>query len=204
MTSIEHYRTIAGPSEGLFKDRGSKFLSFAFPVSSEEEIKELLEELRHKFHDARHHCYAYRLGMSGDVYRTNDDGEPSNSAGKPIHGQLVSYDLTNVLIVVIRYFGGTLLGVGGLINAYRSAASDAIEHAIILTKLIKEIYMIRFGYPEMNEVMRIMKEENPEDVKYEFETECRITLSLPVSGKQRILDRLNIIENVKTEYLRTI
>lgn len=204
MTSIDHYRTIAGPSEGLFKDRGSKFLSFAFPVSNEEEIKDLLDGLRHNYHDARHHCYAYRLGLSGEVYRVNDDGEPTNSAGKPIHGQLVSFDLTNLLIVVIRYFGGTLLGVGGLINAYRSAAADAIEQAKIITNQVKEVYLVRFGYPEMNDVMRVMKEENPDEAKYEFETECRITISLPVSNKERILERLSIIDNVKTQYIRTI
>ena len=124
---VDEYLTISKPSEGLFKDRGSKFIAFAYPVSTEEEIKEIQEKLRSDYHDARHHCYAYMLGKDKNVFRANDDGEPSSTAGKPILGQIKSYDLTNILIIVIRYFGGTKLGVSGLINAYKTAADDSID-----------------------------------------------------------------------------
>ena len=140
------YYTISAPSEGLFKDRGSRFIALAYPVTTEKEIKEIQVSLRKKYHDARHHCYAYRLGYDKSVYRVNDDGEPSGTAGKPIFGQIQSKDLTNIFIVVIRYFGGTLLGVSGLINAYRSAAADAIEHAQIIQKTIMDLYEISFEY----------------------------------------------------------
>lgn len=129
---VDEYLTISKPSEGLFKDRGSKFLAFAYPVSSEDEIKEIQEHLRSEYHDARHHCYAYMLGKDKNVFRANDDGEPSSTAGKPILGQIKSYDLTNILIVVIRYFGGTKLGVSGLINAYKTAAEEALKNAKII------------------------------------------------------------------------
>ena len=132
MSTADKYLTIEKNSDGIFKDRGSKFLAFAYPVSSPEEIKIILAELRKKYHDARHHCYAYMLGAEKETYRSNDDGEPSSSAGKPILGQIQSNNLSNILIVVVRYFGGTLLGVGGLINAYRSAAADAIRNANII------------------------------------------------------------------------
>ena len=131
----DNYLSIEKRSEGIYKDRGSKFLAFAFPVYQEDEIKDILAELRKEYHDARHHCYAYRLGASKEIYRVNDDGEPSSSAGKPIFGQIQSNDLSNILIVVVRYFGGTLLGVGGLINAYRSAAADALINASIIERV---------------------------------------------------------------------
>ncbi|PLX14682.1 MAG: YigZ family protein, partial [Marinilabiliales bacterium] len=133
---VDQYLTISKPSEGLFKDRGSKFLAFAYPVSSEEEIKAFQEQLRSDYHDARHHCYAYMLGPKKENYRANDDGEPSSTAGKPILGQIRSFDLTNILIVVIRYFGGTKLGVGGLINAYKTAAEEALKNAKIIRKTL--------------------------------------------------------------------
>ena len=138
------YLTIKEPSEGLFKDKGSKFSSFAFPASSEEDVKKFLAELKKQHPSANHHCYAFRLGADKQAYRANDDGEPSNTAGKPILGQIQSKDLTNILIVVVRYFGGTLLGVSGLINAYKLAAAEAIQNATIIEKTVDDIYEIKF------------------------------------------------------------
>ncbi len=200
---VDEYLTISKPSEGLFKDRGSKFLAFAYPVSSEEEIKEIQEKLRSDYHDARHHCFAYMLGPEKLVYRINDDGEPSSTAGKPILGQIRSFDLTNILIVVIRYFGGTKLGVGGLINAYKTAAEEALKSAKIIKKTLHDIYELKFEYPEMNEVMRIMKEEQIEHIDQNFELSCSITLSLRKADVDKILSKFDRVDNLKIEYVET-
>ena len=200
---VDEYLTISKPSEGLFKDRGSKFLAFAYPVSSEEEIKEIQEKLRSDYHDARHHCFAYMLGPEKLVYRINDDGEPSSTAGKPILGQIRSFDLTNILIVVIRYFGGTKLGVGGLINAYKTASEEALKNAKIIKKTLHDIYVLKFEYPEMNEVMRIMKEEQIEQIDQNFELTCSITLSLRKADVDKVLSKFDRIENLKIEFLET-
>ena len=154
MFSSEIYTTIAAPSEGLYKEKGSKFLAFAYPVSTEDEIKNLLQDLRKKFFDARHHCYAYRLGPDGATWRVNDNGEPSSTAGKPIFGQLISFGLSDVLVVVIRYFGGIKLGVSGLINAYRTAARDALEHAQTVEKQVRENITLEYTYEQTNAVMK--------------------------------------------------
>jgi len=154
------YQTIVSESIGIFKDKGSKFLAFAYPVTTEEEIKGKLALLRKEHHSARHHCYAWRLGTEDIIYRTNDDGEPSSTAGKPILGQLLSANVTNILVVVVRYFGGTLLGVGGLINAYRNAASDVIHNAVIIQKIIEIEWQLHFNYTNMSEVMNVIKSEN--------------------------------------------
>jgi len=154
------FLTISSSSEGLYKAKGSKFLAFAFPVSSEEEVKEKLDFLRKKYFDARHHCYAYRLGANGERYRANDDGEPANSAGKPVLGQLVARNLTNVLVVVVRYFGGILLGVGGLAQAYKQAAADALDHAEIITGAVTETWLLTFAYADMNLVLKVLKDMN--------------------------------------------
>jgi len=151
------YKTILRPAEGLFKDKGSKFLAFAFPVTNENEVKIHLEELRKKYHDARHYCYAFRINPRDIHERANDDGEPRHSAGTPILGQLLSAEVVNTLIVVVRYFGGTKLGVPGLINAYKSAAREALGAAEIVDKIILEAIIISIDYPELNEVMRIVK-----------------------------------------------
>ena len=168
------YKTIAKPSEGLFKDKGSKFMSFAFPVDSEDEIRNIIQVLRKEHHSARHHCYAWRLGYDKSVFRANDDGEPSSTAGKPILGQIQSFDLTNILIVVVRYFGGTLLGVSGLINAYRNAASDAILQAEIVEKLVEKQLLIEFDYSVLNEVMKIFKEEKLTQNEPQFDLRCQL------------------------------
>ena len=155
---IDEYYTLSKPSEGIFKDKGSKFIAKAFPVFSETEIKAIQEQLRSEYHDARHHCYAYMLGADKKVFRANDDGEPSSTAGKPILGQIKSFELTNVLIVVIRYFGGTKLGVSGLIHAYKTATEEALKNAEIVKKTLLDYYQLKFDYAAMNDIMRILKE----------------------------------------------
>jgi uncharacterized YigZ family protein len=157
---MDEYLTLKNESQGLYKEKGSRFIAIAVPVGSAGEVKSQLERLRKLYHDARHHCYAYRLGEEPYEYRYNDDGEPSGTAGKPIYGQIQSFDLTNILIVVIRYFGGVKLGTGGLIQAYRSAARDSVNNGEIITKTWKAVFEIRFNYPRMNDVMRIIKDEN--------------------------------------------
>jgi uncharacterized YigZ family protein len=180
------YNTIEKPSEGYFKDKGSKFMAFAWPVSNEEEIKAIIASLKKEHHSARHHCFAWKLGTEEITVRANDDGEPSSSAGKPILGQLQSFDVTNVLIVVVRYFGGKLLGVGGLINAYRSAAQDALNNAEIITKIITKKFLLKFTYKEMNEVMLVIKQENPEIISTKFEEQCSLIFSIRKSEAERI------------------
>ncbi len=200
---VDEYLTISKPSEGFFKDRGSKFLAFAYPVSTENEIKDIQEKLRSDYHDARHHCYAYMLGKDKTIFRANDDGEPSSTAGKPILGQIRSYDLTNILIVVIRYFGGTKLGVSGLINAYKTAANEALKNAKIIKRTLHDIYELRFDYPEMNEIMRIMKEEQIEQLDQNFELSCTITLALRRADVDKVLSKFDRIEKLKIEFIET-
>lgn len=180
------YKTIEKPSEGYFKDKGSKFFAYAYPVKNEEEVKEFLAQLKKEHHSARHHCYAWRLGTEIIQYRANDDGEPSSSAGKPILGQLQSFDVTNVLIVVVRYFGGTLLGVSGLINAYRTAAAEALKNAAISTKLIENNYELHFTYSELNDVMHIIKQENLNIISTQFEEKCSLVFSVRKSEALKI------------------
>ncbi len=198
------YKTIKSPAEGLFKDRGSKFIAKAYPVSTEAEIKELLQELRKEYYDARHHCYAYIIGADKSAYRVNDDGEPSGSSGKPIHGQLLSHDLTNTLVVVIRYFGGTKLGIPGLINAYRTATKDALQNAEIITKTVNDVYEIEYDYPVMNDVMKIMKDDNLKQMETEFELKCRIVFSVRKGDSNQIYEKLTKIQELKIKFLRTV
>ncbi|MCG8412542.1 MAG: YigZ family protein [Bacteroidales bacterium] len=200
---VDEYLTIDKPSEGLFKDRGSKFLAFAYPVSSEIEIKEIQEQLRSDYHDARHHCYAYMLGPEKKIYRANDDGEPSSTAGKPILGQIKSFDLTDILIVVIRYFGGTKLGVGGLINAYKTASEEALKNATIVKKTLRDIYALKFEYPQMNDIMRIIKEENLNLVDQKFDLSCAVYLGFRKAETEKVLSKFNRIENLEIEFIET-
>lgn len=192
---VSAYRTIATSSEGLFKDRGSKFIAFAFPVKSEAEIREILQRLRKEYHDARHHCYAWKLGVDPAMARANDDGEPSNSAGKPILNQIEKRDLTNTLVVVVRYFGGTLLGVGGLINAYRTATEDALQNNRVIRKKIRHTYHLEFGYPAMNNVMGLVKEMQLETDHQVFELSCSMTVSVELEKEAALLSRLQLFEN---------
>ena len=185
----DQYRTLLKPSEGaLFKDRGSKFYGYAFPVTNEEQVKERLEEVKKEHYNARHWCYAWQLGKRYEQYRANDDGEPNNSAGMPIFGQLQSYHLTNTLVVVVRYFGGTKLGVGGLIQAYKTAAQYALETAKIVTRTIDENFILTFGYPEMDLVMRTLKDEKIEIVEQKMHLECTFHIAVREAEAKRIFD----------------
>ena len=188
------YRTIVEPVEGNYKDRGSKFLSFAYPVQHESDIRDILERLRKDYHDARHHCYAYRIGVDPVLVRTNDDGEPFSSAGKPILNQIEKHGLTNILVVVVRYFGGKLLGVGGLINAYRTATVIAIENSRIVQKKIRHLYRLTFEYSQINDVMTILKENQAETSDQVFEVSCAMNLSIELDKEQLILSKLKSID----------
>lgn len=180
MEEKDTYKTIDTPgNETLFKDRNSKFFGFAFPIKNEEEVKKELLNLKKIHHSARHWCYAWRIGTDENCrYRVNDDGEPSNSAGQPIYGQLLSYDVTNVLVVVVRYFGGVKLGVGGLINAYRESASLALQEAIIIEKTINHDFCISFEYKNMNKVMRVIKENNLTITKQDLTLNCKVYIAV--------------------------
>lgn len=178
-------------------------MSLAAPVSDLEEVKTIIDKIRKENHDARHHCYAYMIGNERTVWRVNDDGEPSGTAGRPILGQINSFGLTNIIIVVSRYFGGTLLGVSGLINAYRSAAASAIQNAELTEKTVKEYYEIFYPYISMNEVMKILKEEDVGQTGQSFDLECRILINFRVSAKDKILNRLSRIEGLKSKYFQT-
>ncbi len=184
------YKTITkASSEVLFKDRNSKFFGYAFPVKTEEEANLHLEELKTKHHKARHWCYAWQLGKSDYQYRANDDGEPSNSAGMPIYGQILSFEVTNILIVVVRYFGGVKLGVSGLINAYKTAAQMALEEANIVNRTIDELFELSFDYPEMNIVMRLIKENNLNIIEQKLELDCRIYISVRKKDAEKIFEK---------------
>jgi uncharacterized YigZ family protein len=197
------YQTIAQPSEGVFRDRGSKFIAFAFPVITEEEIKKHVLQLKAGHPKARHHCWAVRFGPDRTVFRLNDDGEPSGTAGRPILNTLLSYDVTNTLIVVVRYFGGTLLGVTGLINAYKSASIDALNQARIIEQTVNDYYLIQFDYLQMNEVMRVIKEENLSIEAQNFNNDCEIQLSIRQTQVIQAIGRLEKISNIKISYQHT-
>jgi uncharacterized YigZ family protein len=197
------YKTIESSSQGIYKEKGSRFVSFAIPVSDQEEIKPIIDKIRKDNHEARHQCYAYMLGHERIIWRVNDDGEPSGTAGRPILGQINSFDLTNLIIVVCRYFGGTLLGVSGLINAYRSAAASALQNALITERTIQEYYEIKYPYISMNDVMRILKEEDIGQSDQSFDLECRILINFRVSSKEKVLNRLSRIDGIKCKYIET-
>ena len=191
------YKSIENPSEGLYKEKGSKFLAFAYPVSTVEEIKERLGFLQKEFHDARHHCYAWRLGADKERYRVNDDGEPSGSAGNPIFGQIQSRELSDILVVVIRYFGGTLLGVGGLINAYRSATSDSLDHARIVELKVYELIHVQFEYSQMNLVMKVIKDLDLSFENQDFDLNCSLTLKVWKRKMDRVWSQLSLIRGCR-------
>lgn len=190
------YLTISTISEGLYKEKGSKFLAFAIPVTSVSEVKTILEEKRKVYYDARHVCYAYLIGEETKESRSNDDGEPSGTAGKPILGAILSKQLTNVLIVVVRYFGGTKLGTSGLINAYREASFDALENNEIIEKNIETPIEINFDYISMNDVMKVIKELSPTILNQEFDNLCCMNLSIRKSDYPRIIDKFKNIDGL--------
>ena len=192
------YQTIKAHSEeALFKDRNSKFFGYAFPVKNEAEIEQRLEEIKSKHHKARHWCYAWQLGKLETRYRANDDGEPSNSAGMPIYGQIQSFDVTNILIIVVRYFGGVKLGVGGLINAYRTAAQLALESAPIVRRTVDETFIVKFDYPEMNKVMQIIKQNNLNVIDQKLELDCQIFISVRKKEAEKIYELFDQIYKVE-------
>lgn len=192
------YKTIATSSEEvLYKEKNSKFFGYAYPVTTEEEIKEILERLRKEHFSARHWCYAYQIGTEKIQYRANDDGEPNNSAGMPIYGQIQSFEVTNVLVVVVRYFGGVKLGVGGLISAYKIAAQMALENSEILECTIDKHFIISFGYANMNKVMRIIKEKNLQIVSQKMEMDCEIEIATRKKNVQNVLDTFENLYEIK-------
>jgi uncharacterized YigZ family protein len=197
------YKTLISSSQGMYKEKGSRFISFAIPVSYQEEIKPIIDKIRKEHHEAKHHCYAYMIGHERTIWRVNDDGEPSGTAGRPIMSQINSYGLTNIIIVVSRYFGGTLLGVSGLINAYRTAAASAIQNAQLTERTVQEYYEITFPYISMNDVMRTLKEENLGQSQQSFGLECKILLNFRVSSREKIINRLSRIDGLKYRYIET-
>lgn len=198
------YKTITAPAEGLFKDRGSKFIAFAYPIRSEEEVKPILAQLRSEHGKARHFCWALRLSPDRAVFRIQDDGEPSGTAGRPILNALLPADLTNILIVVVRYFGGTLLGVPGLINAYKSAAIEAIQAAEIVEKTVNDVYELTFDYLSMNDVMRLFKEEQLQILSQEFDNSCCIKFEVRKAQLNQVIGKIEKIDGVKLNYLHTV
>jgi uncharacterized YigZ family protein len=195
---VDEYKTLKTPSpEVIFKDRSSKFLGYAFPIFSEKEVATIISKLKEDHHKASHWCYAYRLGIENVTYRVNDDGEPNNSAGQPIYGQILSFELTNVLIVVVRYFGGIKLGVGGLIHAYKTAAKLALESSIIEKRTVDVHFLLHFEYADMNKVMRLIKEKDIIIVRQEMHMNCKIEISVrkKEAGKiKKIFEELRGVE----------
>ena len=200
----DKYKEVKNHSTGIYKEKGSKFIAYSYPVYSEEEVKGKLDEVRKLEHSARHHCYAYILNPDKSAQRANDDGEPSSTAGKPILGQILSNDLTNILIVVVRYFGGVKLGVPGLIRSYKTAAAEAILEATIITKTIKEQYEVSFKYPQMNDVMRLIKEYDLEVVNTDFQIDCKLIFAVPKSKTIDIVDTFKKNHELRIENIKTI
>ena len=195
----DSYLTISEPAEAIYKERSSKFLTYAYPVETEEEIKELLDALRKQYYDATHHCYAYRLGPQGEQFRANDDGEPSGTAGKPILGQLLSAKVTNCLVVVVRYFGGTKLGVSGLIQAYKESTAEVLAVSNIIEKTVDKIITVDFSYISMNGVMRVIKEMNPHIEEQVFDNLCTTRLRIRESEADILIAKLEKVEGVTVE-----
>ncbi|MDR2065289.1 MAG: YigZ family protein [Prevotellaceae bacterium] len=197
----DKYKTIDAQATGIYREKGSKFLSFACPVYSENEIKLIIAQIKKEYFDARHHCYAYRLGIGDETFRANDDGEPSGTAGRPIYGQILSFDLTNILIVVVRYFGGTKLGTSGLINAYKTAAADALKNSTIIEQAEQQIISFSFFYNAMNCIMKLVKDEKIEIVEQITELNCYMKVKIDKSKIALILEKLSKIESVTIKNL---
>lgn len=200
----DNYRTIAKPAEGLFRDRGSKFIAFAYPLTTEQEFKNYVSELKSQHPKANHHCWAVRFTADRSVFKINDDGEPSGTAGRPILNTLLSHDLTNLSIIVVRYFGGTLLGVPGLINAYKTATEDVLNNAEIVEKTVNDVYSICFDYLQMNDIMRIIKENNLDILNQTFDNSCSIQLSIRKSTVNQAIQKFNKVSNVAIKYEFTV
>jgi uncharacterized YigZ family protein len=197
----EKYLTVSKSVESIYKEKGSKFLSFLYPVTSVEEVKEYLTQLKKKYYDATHHCYAYVIGYDKQTFRMNDDGEPSSTAGKPIYGQLQSNDLTNVLLVVVRYFGGTKLGVSGLIKAYKESSAECIALAEIVEKQVKHKYNIYFAYEDMNLVMNILKQNNAEQKNQIFDLNCQIEVLIEKRNVSKFENSIPQYSSIRLEFI---
>lgn len=204
MSFDDSYLEVVDSSKGLFKDKGSKFIAYAYSVKSEEDVKQRLAEVKKQEYAARHHCYAYILNPDKSAQRDSDDGEPSNTAGKPILGQLLSRELTNTLVVVVRYFGGVKLGVSGLITAYRAAASEALEDITIEKRFVKDVFTVYFKYPEMNNVMRMVKDNALEIINQDFELECALTFCVKKSQSEKIQSIFALNHLLTLEFKKTI
>ncbi len=190
------YKTINSATEGIYKEKGSKFISFAIPANNIEEVKEIVKDFRKKYYDARHVCYAYMLGMEQKEWRANDDGEPSGTAGKPILGQINSHELTNILVIVVRYFGGVLLGTGGLVLAYKEATIDALQQAEIIEKTIQTKLCIHFEYPLMNDVMRVLKDSSASILNQNYNQDCSMEINIRKQEYNTLLGKLEKIEGI--------
>lgn len=197
----DFYKTISGIAEGLYKEKGSKFIARVFPVETEEQIKTVMSSVKKEFHDARHHCFAYRINPEKEQFRSSDDGEPPGTAGKPIFNQILSFELFNVLVVVVRYFGGIKLGVSGLINAYKTTTRDALSQSTIVTRFITRELSLRFDYPLMNNVMRIVKEEQLEITEQFFELSCVLKIKVKKNDLKRVAFRLETIRGLRVKEL---
>lgn len=204
MLFSDTYKTITGPSEGIFRDRGSKFIGLAYPIRTEEETREIVSRIRSEHPKARHFCTAFRLTPDRSVFRVNDDGEPSGSAGKPILNTILSADLTNILVVVVRYFGGTLLGVPGLINAYKTATAEALQAATVVEKTVNDIYRLRFEYLQMNDVMKIIKDEHLQIIRQEFDNQCLVEVEIRQAQVNGVVAKLEKVPNLNADYLFTL
>ncbi|MNK17160.1 IMPACT family member YigZ [compost metagenome] len=204
MLFSDTYQTITQACEGIFRDKGSKFIAYAYPIKSETEVKELTAKLRAEHSKARHFCWALRLTPDRNVHKFNDDGEPSGTAGRPILNALLSADVTNILVVVVRYFGGTLLGVPGLINAYKTATVEALTVAEIVTKTVNDVYELEFDYLMMNDVMRVVKEEQLNILNQNFDTYCKLTFEVRKANLNMVMGKFDKIEGLKTVYLGTV
>jgi uncharacterized YigZ family protein len=189
----DSYNTLEKPAEGIYREKGSRFLAFGYPIVQVEEAKNIISVLTKKYHDARHHCYAYRIGCTKEICKTSDDGEPSGTAGKPIYGQLLANDLTNILVVVVRYFGGSLLGKGGLINAYRSATADMLAHAILIKRFAEVKISITFPYGMLNQVMKILKDTDLTPVEPVYDTMSAMVLVVRRNIYTSMIERLEAI-----------
>ena len=197
------YKTIKAPAEGIFKDKGSKFLAYAYPIEHENEVKILVDNLKKEHFKAVHHCYAYRLGLDRSNFRVNDDGEPAGTAGRPILNTLLSKEITNILVVIVRYFGGTLLGVPGLINAYKSAAIEALAVADIIEKTINDIYNVNFEFVQMNDVMKIVKEFSLKIRNQTYDNQCTMELEFRKTLTNQVIRKFEKIDGIAVEYLMT-
>lgn len=193
------FYTIKRPAEGIFKDKGSKFLAFAFPIESEQDFKDHLARLKKQYFDARHHCYAFAIGLNRDINRSGDDGEPSGTAGKPIYNQLLSSNLTNIAVIVVRYFGGTLLGTSGLIQAYKGAAADAITNAEVIEKHVQAKLNLSFEYELLNQVLKIVKGEGADILNQHYDNTCMLETSIRASKLELLSNKLEKIPGVRIE-----